>query len=1274
MFNVFNYTPPPPPPQAQKAKRPNEVAYSKNPTKLFKRVEGKAWESAIERVSTNQVEPRIWVVKTAFDGSLTWRRLPLHEACIRKPPPKLIQKLLQSYPRAALKPDSDGRLPLHHACANNAAFDVVEKLIMVYPESMEVKDKWKKTPLQTLMSSYFPDPHVISALKKDVEYYHSKAMEEAKNGNGGSDAIGPIRASSSQDTTDWNPQLLSSKSGDGGVPSTLPRRRSRERELLPQSPSQSAPESPTRSYRRTVGQDSVASTPPVDRTDKGTLSKDAAMTSALEDEIGKFSKQIASSMTKENSMQKKIQSLEAEVDRLLVIENDNNRLKSDLSHLENEYMLTKSTLDREREETQRDIQMIEELRRSEDNLKRQVDELSNDPRPRILEDKVSSLVHALDERDERHKMEVQNLQRAFRNVEEDAMGSQKAAGHLEDDNNRLSLELKRLEYQLSAQRDAEQQLLERLNEAKHMSVEMEMLERRCKDQEKKLGDMNNKLDMVEKENTDLRHDKTELSRLQIKFRGQEDYVHDLDEKLRRAKEEIQTMSEQMSGKERDSEHQKMSISSEKNKLERKVEELLGDLNRSEQKNADAMREKDDLDSKLKIVRMSLRQATQERDDLEKQQLAINMELNKIQRTLDVKIGEYKQKFLDEQVKATSSAQRCNSLEEEIMTLRDTINKTSAANAEAMRDSMKLRENIKDKELSLERIEREKRELEERLAHTEGGKEKYRRKAHDAQSKLKDSDHAKITLDSEMRVLSSEKDKFLSEREDLMRKNSSLNKELHEARSQMSIAVLKESDFLSKLNQARNEMAKMKSGIDHVEREKSSVEMKVKEIEFQNEVLTREKRHLEAEKSELMAQMSLTKIEVQRKGVRDQDEIIVDLQRQISALRKLNNERDLEIRKLLEQQGISRRQKEVLQEQKADLKKQLSFMRKNNTRRATDPEGEAEIEKLRDQLVKDEREKQRLQEKVSDLESQISSMTMEAELMGKKDGGNQSLVPGHLERMIEKQSTTIQALRDERERMHKQLDQKEEETRTLSKMLEQSDDLSELAELTERLELVEEEKDSEISHLMEEREELRQEVTRLEEKVVTLENDLKRISTTSDISKLKELRDRKKKNLHRRLAAYENRISSTSTVVSSMSAEMRARHLRYPDDDSLSLVSGVTMGSRRDTEKINKWKSKYRVSNRGTKNDTDGLEQAFLSPLSDCGGSVNSHKEAFEPRKRNEKKTLEYMFPSTVSVTGLSFDASEISAKKKDVVPRDVTIARVPSVILEDRNGSECGSR
>jgi hypothetical protein len=55
--------------------------------------------------------------------------------------------MLDRYPSAVHKADSEGSLPLHFACHCSASAGVIEALLQVYPKAIRAKDKYGRTPL-----------------------------------------------------------------------------------------------------------------------------------------------------------------------------------------------------------------------------------------------------------------------------------------------------------------------------------------------------------------------------------------------------------------------------------------------------------------------------------------------------------------------------------------------------------------------------------------------------------------------------------------------------------------------------------------------------------------------------------------------------------------------------------------------------------------------------------------------------------------------------------------------------------------------------------------------------------------------------------------------------------------------------------------------------------------------------------------------------------------------------------------------------------------------
>jgi predicted nucleic acid-binding Zn-ribbon protein len=111
-----------------------DLDYFESPTKLFKCIEDQAWDVAIRRLERMPQEARSWIVRRAFDGSIVWRRLPIHEALIHSAPSKVIEALLNAYPDSAKEVgDTSKRLAIHYACEHRASHDVIKILLQLYP-------------------------------------------------------------------------------------------------------------------------------------------------------------------------------------------------------------------------------------------------------------------------------------------------------------------------------------------------------------------------------------------------------------------------------------------------------------------------------------------------------------------------------------------------------------------------------------------------------------------------------------------------------------------------------------------------------------------------------------------------------------------------------------------------------------------------------------------------------------------------------------------------------------------------------------------------------------------------------------------------------------------------------------------------------------------------------------------------------------------------------------------------------------------------------------
>jgi len=692
MFDsLFSYRPPTP--SGSEARKKNEVDYNKNPTKLFKRVEGRAWESALERIQTNPIEAKIWVFKAGLDSSVTWKRLVLHEACMKKPTPKFIESLIQAYQTAPMKSDSDGRLPLHHACANGASVVIVEQLLVEYPEAMDVQDSWKKTPLQTLMVQYFPDPHCISALKRGVEYY--KAQKRA---------YPPVSNAA------YISRSPSPSSGSLGQTSVPPQQQQQQQHS---------------SY-------SVSNTGHNPRS-----MQDGHMINGLQGEIGRFSEKIAVNMEKEKSMHNRIRMLEGEINRLLSKDAENIRLEAELRDVETELRSANDALDYERIEANRNLQILEDVQRSEDRLKKQFDDMANDPRQRMLEDKLNQATLDMREKDNRYERETQNARHELQNAVRDVDRAKSDATKFENECNKMGLEMQRMKYEKTSIEDNLQVLKEKTENVNKMKREMAEIADERRHREDLIRDLSYKLKEVEGENARLHEDKQELVRIQDELHSQANYVFDLEEKLRvgedeidRLKDEINSLSHAERG-ERESSHmlqnelhalqrenEKMKLNeddvetlkeemegirTEKNDLRKTANELEVDLRIAKRSNLDLSRDADKTKKQLDEAHRALAGTEKSMNEHKKKEVTISLELHKLQAAMQERIGEFKQKWLDEQSKCRQLTTTSEGLESEVAQLREQAVKAESFNNATVSSLSDLQQKINDQEQDIKSL-------------------------------------------------------------------------------------------------------------------------------------------------------------------------------------------------------------------------------------------------------------------------------------------------------------------------------------------------------------------------------------------------------------------------------------------------------------------------------------------------------------------------------------------------------------------------------------------
>lgn len=104
-------------------------------------------------------------------------RLPLHTACAGRATPRVVSTLLTAYPAAARHRNKDGFLPLHLAAHWGISHpQVVISLLKAYPDATFGRNRWERTPLEEAlcMAGENGRPHqaaLVRSLRKHPSYW-----------------------------------------------------------------------------------------------------------------------------------------------------------------------------------------------------------------------------------------------------------------------------------------------------------------------------------------------------------------------------------------------------------------------------------------------------------------------------------------------------------------------------------------------------------------------------------------------------------------------------------------------------------------------------------------------------------------------------------------------------------------------------------------------------------------------------------------------------------------------------------------------------------------------------------------------------------------------------------------------------------------------------------------------------------------------------------------------------------------------------------------------
>ena len=103
-----------------------------NPTELFKLIDSKSWKLVLSHVEIFHWEASTWEFKVEDDGSLCWRRLPLHAAIIEGASCTVINVLLRANPDGVKCQDHEDKLPYFLANEHKATKELIKAIKISY--------------------------------------------------------------------------------------------------------------------------------------------------------------------------------------------------------------------------------------------------------------------------------------------------------------------------------------------------------------------------------------------------------------------------------------------------------------------------------------------------------------------------------------------------------------------------------------------------------------------------------------------------------------------------------------------------------------------------------------------------------------------------------------------------------------------------------------------------------------------------------------------------------------------------------------------------------------------------------------------------------------------------------------------------------------------------------------------------------------------------------------------------------------------------------------
>jgi hypothetical protein len=136
--------------QSDDDEEPIECNYDADLIPLYQALEEKAWIAALDMIQDNSQESkdqvRTWVTRYEENGNVRWSQLPIHAAMIFNAPFKIVQALVDAYPKGVRCTDDQHMLPLHLAFRYGVPDNTLLLLLEAFPEAMNAKNRKGRVP------------------------------------------------------------------------------------------------------------------------------------------------------------------------------------------------------------------------------------------------------------------------------------------------------------------------------------------------------------------------------------------------------------------------------------------------------------------------------------------------------------------------------------------------------------------------------------------------------------------------------------------------------------------------------------------------------------------------------------------------------------------------------------------------------------------------------------------------------------------------------------------------------------------------------------------------------------------------------------------------------------------------------------------------------------------------------------------------------------------------------------------------------------------------